>query len=162
MKKEREEWRTRWFSTHALTYSHTHIQRHATGMVELGDIRFKVMLCLSQHFEFAAWKMVKEHFAAVTERSLQRVFNFWKGKPNFARTDFVEVAMKPLAPTSIVNSSIFQSVSREILSASGVYLLTFLIAAVCIPSSAGQVSSIIYAWWRVNDQITMSGLSLVA
>ena len=73
--------------------------------------------------------MAKEHVAAVTESSLQRLFNFCAGRPNLAKTDLVEVAMKPLAPTSIVSNSTFHWVSREMSSASGVYLLCFLTTA---------------------------------
>ena len=73
--------------------------------------------------------MAKEHVAAVTESSLQRLFNFFAGRPNLAKTNLIEVVMKPLAPTLIVSKSTFHWVSQEMSSASGVYLLCFLTTA---------------------------------
>ena len=58
----------------------------------------------SQDFELAAKNIVYEHLATVDEsllRSVEIVHNFI---PNFRKTCWVEVAIKPLAPTSTLNN----------------------------------------------------------
>ena len=62
----------------------------------------------SQDFELAAKKIVYEHLATIDKsllRSVEIVRNFI---PNFRKTCWVEVAIKPLAPTSTVNKTDFQ------------------------------------------------------
>ena len=63
---------------------------------------------LSQLFELAAKKIVCEHLATVVDSFLRSVDTSSLGNPNFWKTCWVEVAIKPLTPTSSVNSKGFQ------------------------------------------------------
>ena len=81
----------------------------------------------SQDFELAAKKIVYEHLATIDEsllRSVEIVRNFI---PNFRKTCWVEVAIKPLAPTSTVNNEGFHDVFLAMFSISCKYLACFLI-----------------------------------
>ena len=72
-----------------------------------------------------------------------------------------ELLTNPLTPTSMVNNRGFHFFVLLIWDIRGRYLVCFLTLAASNPSSAGHVSSIKITFWRVWDQITISGRSLV-
>ena len=91
----------------------------------------------SQDFELAAKKIVYENLATVDESLLRSVEIVRIFIPNFRKTCWVEVAMKPLAPTSTVSNEGFHDELLAIFSNICTYLACFLICAAAIPSSAG-------------------------
>jgi len=68
---------------------------------------------------------VYEHLAAIVESLLRSSFRSLVGSPSFRKTCLVEIAMKPLAPISIVKSRGFQAVMLEISLTKGKYFDIF-------------------------------------
>ena len=82
--------------------------------------------------------------------------------PSFANRFWKDCPTKPRAPTSIVHRRGIRPISQTWRTRSMcMYLVSLRILAASIPSSAGQVSSIIKTFFKSTDQITISGLCSV-